>query len=242
MSTAEQPERVEVARPFPNEHAARVEDPGGFQAESFRRIALAPGIAAIIGRPRGERTTRTQAYRFDAEKFTAEQARAWLREHDVEAPVVPAEQSATARKSAVRIVKQSDEEQTVTYVVLEAGRPDTDDGFTRPPVVRRAALDFMADPVVTEGHGTPDEPATALPGYVALNWITDRELGELDGEPLDPPLAAGSWVQSFRFTSREAWEAAKRDGFTGASIEGFPAEGAGAVVVEGRDPPLPPAK
>jgi len=69
--------------PYPNEHSARVKDPGAFEPDSFRRKTLSPGVAAIMGRLKGETTMTVQAYRFAKAKFTAEQAKAWLKEHDV---------------------------------------------------------------------------------------------------------------------------------------------------------------
>ncbi len=69
--------------PYANEHAARVRDPAEFEPESFRRKRIAPGLDIILGRLRGQQTLMVQAYRFDADVWTAERARAWLREHDI---------------------------------------------------------------------------------------------------------------------------------------------------------------
>jgi len=69
--------------PYPNEHSARVKRPGDFKEESFRRMTIAPGISIIIGRLKGETAATTQAYRFDRTKFTAAEAKAWLKEHDI---------------------------------------------------------------------------------------------------------------------------------------------------------------
>lgn len=69
--------------PYLNEHSARVRNPGEFKEESFRRKEIAPGISIIIGRLKGETTATTQAYRFDRTKFTASEAKEWLKEHDV---------------------------------------------------------------------------------------------------------------------------------------------------------------
>lgn len=70
--------------PYPNEHAARVRDPGDFEEGSFRRMNLPDSeVVAIIGRLKGEETTTTQAYRFPIEHFTAEEARQWLKDNDI---------------------------------------------------------------------------------------------------------------------------------------------------------------
>jgi len=69
--------------PYPNEHSARVREPGDFQAKSFRRKNIETGIDIIIGRLKGESTMTTQAYRFSVEKFTVAQAKKWLKDHKI---------------------------------------------------------------------------------------------------------------------------------------------------------------
>lgn len=70
--------------PYPSEHAARVRDPGDFQANSFRRKALPGGPDVILGKLKGEDAMTVQAYRFPKDRYTEAQARKWLKEHDVE--------------------------------------------------------------------------------------------------------------------------------------------------------------
>ncbi len=74
---------VTEVKAFPNEHAARVKEPGTFEEDSFRRKEIAPGISAIMGKIKGESTMTIQSYRFDKSKFTEEEARAWLKDHDI---------------------------------------------------------------------------------------------------------------------------------------------------------------
>lgn len=70
--------------PYPNEHAARLVEPDRFAPDSFRREnnKFGEGIHAIFGKLKGEDTMTLQAIHFDAGKFTAEEARKWLEEHD----------------------------------------------------------------------------------------------------------------------------------------------------------------
>lgn len=67
-------------RPYPNEHAARLTDPD--QYDSIRRVNddFGAGIDAIYGIKDG--TSELQAIRFDADRFTAAEARQWLSDHD----------------------------------------------------------------------------------------------------------------------------------------------------------------
>ena len=71
--------------PYPNEHAARIRDPEEFKENSFRRKALEgeKGIDIIIGKLKGEKNTTTQAYRFKIENWTADEAKKWLKDHNI---------------------------------------------------------------------------------------------------------------------------------------------------------------
>jgi len=69
--------------PYPSEHAARVRDPDDFQPNSFRSKTLPGGVRLILGRLRDESTMTVQAYRFPADSYSVEEAKAWLKENDV---------------------------------------------------------------------------------------------------------------------------------------------------------------
>ena len=71
--------------PYPNEHAARIREPEEFEENSFRRKALEgeKGIDIIIGKLKGEKNTTTQAYRFKIENWTADEAKKWLKDHNI---------------------------------------------------------------------------------------------------------------------------------------------------------------
>ena len=75
-------EREYEARPYANEHAARLKDPAQYDSFARENDALGDGIDAIYGIKEG--VSELQAIRFDAERYTPEQAREWLDEHDFE--------------------------------------------------------------------------------------------------------------------------------------------------------------
>jgi HK97 family phage prohead protease len=62
----------------------RQRDPGDFQEGSFRTITISAekGIKAVIGKLKGEDTMTVQSYLFDKDKWTVEEARAWVKEHE----------------------------------------------------------------------------------------------------------------------------------------------------------------
>ena len=69
--------------PYPHEHAARIRNPDAFEPNSFRSKQISRGIRMILGKLKGSSTMTAQAYRFAADQFTADEAKRWLREHDV---------------------------------------------------------------------------------------------------------------------------------------------------------------
>jgi ATP-dependent protease ClpP protease subunit len=69
--------------PFPNEHSARVRDPGDFEQDSFRRKNIDTGVDIIMGKLKGETTMTTQTYRLKSDVFTVKEAKKWLKDHNV---------------------------------------------------------------------------------------------------------------------------------------------------------------
>jgi HK97 family phage major capsid protein/HK97 family phage prohead protease len=67
-------------RPYVKEHAARLKDPDQYQG--FRRMnnEFGEGIHVILGLKDGK--AEEQSLRFDKSKFTADEARRWLADHD----------------------------------------------------------------------------------------------------------------------------------------------------------------
>ena len=67
-------------RPYPNEHAARINEPD--QYDRFRRDADAGGVGIDFIYGIVDNTSEIQSIRFDADRYTETEAREWLREHD----------------------------------------------------------------------------------------------------------------------------------------------------------------
>ena len=98
---SEQPE-MEEGRPYPNEHAARLRDPGQYDRFRRRNDAGGKGVDFIFGIKEGESGAELQAIRFKLSEFTAAEARAWLRERDYE----PLEfEEATGERSKVEQIE-----------------------------------------------------------------------------------------------------------------------------------------
>lgn len=118
MDRIDEDERsLEMERPYPNEHAARITDPEQYQG--FRRMndELGEGIDIILGLKDG--TSEIQSIRFDVEQFTAEEARQWLSDNGYE----PLLFEPALEERAMEPVDQV-EEVTVETVEAEAVKPE----------------------------------------------------------------------------------------------------------------------
>ena len=73
----------DIQNPYPGFHAARVREPGDFEEGTFRTKEIDTGITIIVGKLKGQDTMTTQTYRFDKNKFSVSEAKAWLKDHDV---------------------------------------------------------------------------------------------------------------------------------------------------------------
>jgi len=95
-------EALEMERPYPNEHAARLRDPEQYDRFRRRNDAGGEGVDFIFGIKEGEDGAELQAIRFKLSEFTAAEARAWLRDRDYE----PLEfEEATGERSKVEQIE-----------------------------------------------------------------------------------------------------------------------------------------
>lgn len=77
--------RDAVLRPFPNEHACRLRDPGDFEQDSFRRMdreSDGKSYSVIMGKLDGETTMTEQSYRYPKDGWTEGEARSHCTDHD----------------------------------------------------------------------------------------------------------------------------------------------------------------
>jgi len=72
-------------RPYPNEHACRLREPGDFEPDSFVRVERdheGKKYSVIQGKLKGETMLTDQAYRYPKDTWTVEAARAHCKSHD----------------------------------------------------------------------------------------------------------------------------------------------------------------
>lgn len=81
--------------PYPNEHAFRLINPDSCQEKSFRRKRISDGVSLILCKTDDKMVS--QAYRFDKDKYTYEEAKAYMKKIGVE--YMASEKAVTAKLS-----------------------------------------------------------------------------------------------------------------------------------------------
>ena len=137
---------LEMERPYPNEHAARLEDPDKYQ--DFRREADAGGegidfIYGIINE-----TAELQSIRFDKTKYSVDEAIAWLDEHDYE-PIKfePASEEREMTDISTEVVVEETEQSVDDTVIVSENL--TEERTEAAEVVHRA-MSLDASPIDEE--------------------------------------------------------------------------------------------
>jgi len=78
-------EPFDIKKPYPNEHACRLREPGKFKEKPWgrtERVSDGKRYSIITGRLKGETTGTEQAYRYPKDTWTEAQARAHCKDHD----------------------------------------------------------------------------------------------------------------------------------------------------------------
>lgn len=107
---------IPEARPYPNEHAARLRDPDRYS--SFRRDndAGGDGIDFIYG-ILDDDSSELQAIRFDKDRFTPAQAKAWLSDNNFDA--ISFEEATGERAVEQNVTEEATEQELPEEVVAE---------------------------------------------------------------------------------------------------------------------------
>lgn len=208
---------VPVSKPFPNEHAARQLDPGKFK--TFRRGNLpnAPaGISVIFGIAGGK--AQLQSIRFDASKFTPDQAKKWLKDHKFKTSGFEAatkkDAEETTTKLFVPILKINTEEQTITGVVLQPEIVDAQGDIMSADVIRNAAHRFLAD------HNRTTKLGLMHKDFKKRFELFESYVAPVDLVIGDRQVKSGAWVIVIHVLDKAIWDKVKSGKLTGFSIGG----------------------
>jgi len=147
--------------PYPNEHAARINLPGKFEQMRRKNDEFGDGIDVIFGITRDGKT-EVQAIRFDKTKFTVEQARKWLKDHNYkpiefekakESEALPVAIEATPIRRGVRVQVHCENTESIKLLTTDG----IDRASSEPEIVaelKKNSRNFplAADGVIVEGR------------------------------------------------------------------------------------------
>lgn len=201
-------DRVDVLKPFPGEHACRINDPDKY--DKIRRVnddrehddKDIDVLYGIIGD-----TSEMQALRYDKDEWTAASAKAHCKDNDG-----TFEEATEVEK--FRIIKSDAPERIVLGIVAEPDEVDSQGDQQNAEEIEKAMNWYMetAQGIVVntdENHDNDDFSAILLQNYVTL---TDMSI---DGEV----IKKGSWLQALRL-DEETWEKIENEEITGFSMAG----------------------
>jgi HK97 family phage prohead protease len=162
--------------PYPAEHSARIREPGDFEAGSFRSKDIAEGIRIILGKLKDSGKWETQAYRFSIEKFTAQEAKKWLKDHDIDyISFEPATGKMNGFKFCDKEIKDIDDKGVVSFYFSAFDNVDSDNDITKRGAFSKTMVENRKRIKHVKNHDI-----SLVPGVI-------KELGE---------DAVGAWARS----------------------------------------------
>ena len=243
-------EREDVMKPYPNEHACRVQAPDQFS--EFRRGETDDNgkkIGVIYGKKDG--TWQVQSYRFKKGVWRLADARSFCSRHggtfeaaaETGQPEIPGEEpgsGAAQRKSAspqellnaiekeaqrieipIHIAKAEGKRQLVYGVALEPHRLDTYNDWESPEEIEWAAHDFLLRSQVLDEPVIGSKHEYPIAAAPVESYIAPVDFW-FDGTPQDDEhkILKGSWVLVAKVFDPEEWEKVEKEEYTGWSIQG----------------------
>lgn len=138
-----------VLKPFPNYHAARQRSPEDFETGSFKYLKDrgGTGIDFIVGKLKGQDSLTLQSIRFDASKFSVEQAKKWLEDYNYKTDIEPATEKPKEVKQEVIDPKVEPKVETIKEEV-------------KPPAPPPLKIEYIE--VLREGDVNSSEEAKSL--------------------------------------------------------------------------------
>ena len=189
---------MESGRPYPNEHAARLTDPGQYDSLRRENDAGGPGIDFIYGIKAGK--SEIQAIRFRSSRFTAAEAKKWLADHGFD-PIQFEE--ATGDGGARDITPDMSPRQVLMYESLEdivetVGQFQQDIGANGAHYVDGSGNPFAAEGMVCANCAFYQGPKACElvtgeidPAGICKLWVIPERLLTMD-QPEAPIPAVGS--------------------------------------------------
>jgi len=199
---------VDITKPYPNEHSARINNPDKYKRIRRENDAFGDGIHVLWGITTNNKV-EVQAIRFDSDKFTVKQAKDWLKENNYK-PI--SFEPAKEEKSKIAIISKQNEEQIVYGIVYAPNEVDTQGDFSTEEEIRKAAYSFALNGFKMKiNHRGGRILATVLESYLAPSDLTIEET----------PIQKGTWLLCAKIHDKDIWKKVKEGEITGFSMAGI---------------------
>jgi len=178
--TIEQLTEALLQEPYPNEHAARIASPDKFDKFRRQNDKFGAGINVIWGIT-SDGKTEIQAIRFDKDKFSVEDARKWLTDHEykpIEFEPASSESLKPQEEALTDIIPLDEVEKSfdIPIKIIQPGWGSS--GYYSETLLKSSAgkykagtLMFWDHPTESEEHDRPERSLRDLAGVLASDGV-----------------------------------------------------------------------
>ncbi len=211
---------VDISKPYPNQHACQLRDPGDFEDGSIRTMEREHDekeYNVLMGKLEGQTTMTEQAYRYDKDTWDVDDARAHCKDHDGKFEAAKETEKTEGKEQFSKYVKfvgvQKDEKNPERFVMGIVYEPDTKDSegdWATAEEIRQAAYTFMESGQIYKINHDKGASIHVLESFIApVDY-------EVEGEQ----VKKGSWLLGSRVLDDDIWEKIEKGELTGYSMAG----------------------
>ncbi len=242
-------EIVEISKPYPNEHSARLKDPDEFDSKSFRRTKggqiygskkVLSTVSIIWGKLKDKAKPSdipiAQALRFPTKDWTLTKAKKWLSDNDIK--FIEFEAAKKKTKKLLTSQKKSETEEKDKTVqkmfdkfvsVYPVDKADSEEhivcGIVYEPDVKDSQGDFANEEEIRKAAYQFMEDVQTFKvmhkGKKVKVKILESYVAPVDFTVAKQKIKKGTWVITVRVLSKAIWKAVKDGELTGFSMAGY---------------------
>lgn len=235
---------IEVLKPYPNEHSARLQDPDKFDPKSFRRTKggllygskkLPKTIDVIWGKLKDKSKPTDppipQALRFPTSDWTVTKAKKWLKDNEIK--VVLFEPAKKVTKKLLKEQTETVKEDTVQFdkfvSVYPMGKADSDEhivcGVVYEPDEEDAQGDMANEIEIRKAAYQFMEQIQKFKvmhkGKIVKVKVLESYIAPADFTIAKQEVKKGTWLITVRVLDKKIWKAVKDGELTGFSMAGY---------------------
>ena len=235
---------IEVSKPYPNEHSARLQDPNKFDTKSFRRTSggtlygskKVPSTISIIWGKLKDKAKPSdppiaQALRFPTKNWTVTKAKKWLSDNEIKFISFELAKK-TSKKLLSKISKdnvstEAEDEKFISVYPID--KADTDEHVVCGVVYEPNTVDAQGDKaneveIRKAAYQFMEEVQTFRvmhKGKKVKVKVLESYIAPTDFTIAKQVIKKGTWVITVRVLDKKIWKAVKDGELTGFSMAGY---------------------